>query len=188
MSQLARTAVVIIDVQNAILRDLGGHRNAEALRALDGVVSRIARLLAAARENAVPVVYVQHDGGPGHRLERGTEGWRIRSEIAPLPGEPVVEKRFCDSFFETTLDAGLRALGINRLIVAGCVTQYCVDTSVRRAVSLGYDVVLASDGHATVDVGGLSFEQIVAHHNFVLDGFDAGEHAVSVKPCAAITF
>lgn len=188
MSEQTHTAVVVIDVQNAILRGLGGKRNAEAVQALDGVVGRIAGLLAAARADAVPVVYVQHDGGSGHRLEHGTKGWRIRDEIAPLPGEPVIEKRSCDSFFETTLDANLKALGVNRLIVAGCMTQYCVDTTVRRAVSLGYDVVLASDGHTTADAGGLGFEQIVAHHNLVLDGFDAGKHAVSVHPCAAIAF
>jgi nicotinamidase-related amidase len=66
------------------------------------------------------------------------------------------------------------------------MTQYCVDTSVRRAVSLGYDAVLAADGHATADAGGLRFEQIVAHHNSLLDGFDAGSHAVDVRPISDI--
>jgi nicotinamidase-related amidase len=188
MSRPGTTAVVVIDVQNAIFRGLGGNRNAEAQQALDQVVKRIARLLERARARSVPVFYVQHDGGPGHRLEHGTEGWRIRSEIAPLPGEPKVEKRACDAFFQTTLDADLRAMGVNRLIVAGCRTEYCVDTTVRRAVSLGYDVLLASDGHATADEGGLSFEQIIAHHNTVFDDFDADDHAVSVRPCASIEF
>lgn len=185
MTQLTRTAVVIIDVQNAIL---GGPRDEKALQALDGVVNRIAGLLTTARASSVPVIYVQHVEGPGSELEHGAEGWKIRGEIAPLPGDPVLEKRACDAFFETSLDADLKALGVNRLVVAGCQTQYCIDTTVRRAVSLGYDVVLASDGHTTTDAGGLSFEQIVAHHNSLLDGFNAGEHAVSVKPCAAITF
>jgi hypothetical protein len=53
---------------------------------------------------------------------------------------------------------------------------------VRRAVSLGYDVVLVSDGHMTADSGELTYEQIIAHHNALLDGFSAGTHTVRVMP------
>jgi nicotinamidase-related amidase len=98
----------------------------------------------------------------------------------------VIRKRACDAFFETPLHTDLAALRITRIVVAGCMTQYCVDTSVRRAVSLGYDVVLAADGHATADAGDLRFEQIVAHHNGLLDGFDAGDHVVQVRPISEI--
>ena len=63
------------------------------------------------------------------------------------------------------------------------MTQFCIDTTVRRAVSLGYDVILASDGHMTADTHSLSFEQIIVHHNSLLDGFDAGEREVRV--CSA---
>ena len=109
-------------------------------------------------------------------------GWQIRRELAPVRDEPVIPKTACDAFFKTTLESELASRSIQRLIVAGCMTQYCVDTSVRRAVSLGYDVTLAEDGHLTVDSGSLTFDQIVAHHNALLDGFDAGEHSVRVEP------
>jgi nicotinamidase-related amidase len=66
------------------------------------------------------------------------------------------------------------------------MTQYCIDTTVRRAVSLGYDVILAADGHTTADSQVLPFEQIVAHHNSVLDGFDAGGREVRVCPSSEI--
>jgi nicotinamidase-related amidase len=62
------------------------------------------------------------------------------------------------------------------------MTQYCVDTTVRRAVSLGYDVTLVADGHMTADSGALGFEQIIEHHNALLGGFDAGPHSVTVAP------
>ena len=187
------TALVIIDVQNAILRGLGGTRPQETERALDAVVGRIAGLLARARATALTVIHVKHDGGPGHRLAPDGEGWRIRAELAPRDGEMVVRKRACDAFFETALADRLAAHGIRpgghdagRLIVAGCMTQYCIDTSCRRAVSLGYDVTLAADGHATADSGGLRFEQIIAHHNALLDGLDAGAHAITVTPIPEI--
>ncbi len=182
------TALVIIDVQHGILDLPGLTRKNEIDRALDGVVLRIGSLAARARQARVPVLYVQHAGGPGHRLEPGGPGWPIRAEIAPLPGEPVISKRACDAFFETHLQQELAKRNMKRLVIAGCMTQYCIDTSVRRAVSLGFDVLLASDGHTTADTAALRFEQIVAHHNALLDGFDAGDHEVRVVASSNISF
>jgi nicotinamidase-related amidase len=175
-------ALLIIDVQNAILGSADTPRQVENHAALDEVVAQIAVLIGRARSLRIPVLFVQHDGPAGHRLEAGTRGWEIRPEIAPTAGEPVIHKRACDSFFETTLTAELERRQIGKLIVAGCMTQYCVDTTVRRAVSLGYDVTLVSDGHMTSDLGELTYEKIIAHHNALLDGFDAGAHAVRVVP------
>jgi nicotinamidase-related amidase len=179
---MANEAVVIIDVQNAILNIPGMARRVETHAALDAVVAKIATLLRCARNRGIPVLFVQHDGPTNHRLERGSPGWQLRPEIIPALGEPVVHKSACDSFFETPLAADLESRKIGKLIIAGCMTQYCVDTSVRRAVSLGYDVTLMADGHMTADSGGLRFDQIIAHHNALLDGFDAGDHSVRVAP------
>lgn len=175
-------AMVVIDVQNAILGSADTPRQMKNHVALDEVVARIAALIGSARSRGIPVLFVQHAGPAGYRLATGTPGWEIRPEIAPLAGEPVVHKKACDSFFETTLAAELESRQIGKLIVAGCMTQFCVDTTVRRAVSLGYDVTLVSDGHMTADFGELAYEQIIAHHNALLDGFDAGSHAVRVVP------
>ena len=177
---MGREAIVIIDVQNDILAIAGMARPVETRAALDVVVARIGLLLSRARSRGVPVMFVQHDGPIGHRLQRGSAGWQIRAEIAPAPLDPVIHKSACDSFFETTLAAELARRQIDRLIVGGCMTEYCVDTSVRRAVSLGYDVTLVADGHMTADSGDLTFDQIIAHHNSLLDGFDAGSHSVRV--------
>jgi nicotinamidase-related amidase len=175
-------AIVIIDVQNAILGAPDTEWSAKNRLALDEVVARIARLIRHGRERGIPIVYVQHDGPSGHRLETGSIGWQIRPEISPIEGEPVIHKSACDSFFETTFGTELESRGIERLMVAGCMTQYCVDTTVRRAVSLGYDVTLVADGHMTADCSALGFEQIIGHHNALLDGFDAGRHSVTVAP------
>jgi len=184
---VAQTALVVIDVQRGILDDPNLARKKEIDQALDETVGRIAGLIARARTASVPVIYIQHDGSPGHRLEPETSGWPLRPEIAPQPPEPVIHKRACDAFFETPLDAALAAAGVTRLVICGCMTQYCIDTTVRRVVSLGYDVVLAADGHTTADTGALPFEQIIAHHNALLDGFDAGEHEVRVCPSSEIS-
>lgn len=182
----AKTALLVIDVQRGIMNDPTLARKKEIDQAFDETVGRIAALIQRARKASVPVIYIQHDGVRGHRLEPGTAGWPLRSEIAPLAGEPVIRKRASDSFFETTLGVELAAAGIQRVVICGCMTQYCVDTTARRAVSLGYDVILAADGHTTADMGALRFEQIIAHHNAVLDGFDAGAHEVRVCPSSEI--
>jgi nicotinamidase-related amidase len=186
MPDAKNTALVIIDVQCGILDDPQLARKPQTEQALSETVTRIAELIRRARSASVPILYVQHDGGPGHRLESGTPGWLIRPEIAPWPGETVVHKSSCDSFFGTTLQEELAARHIEQLVIAGCMTQYCVDTTVRRAVSLGYDAILASDGHMTADTNSLRFEQIIAHHNALLEGFDAGKHRVRIRASSDI--
>jgi nicotinamidase-related amidase len=184
-----KKVLLIIDVQNAIVAGTATPERQPVIdAALEAVVGRLAKLQEQARKAGVPVVMVQHDGGAGDPLARGTEGWKIRAELAPRSGEPVVEKRSGDSFFDTDLEERLRERSATHVVIGGCQTQFCVDTTVRRAVSLGYDVTLVGDGHTTSDRAGLTFEQIVAHHNATLDGFDAGTHLVWVKPSADITF
>jgi len=178
----------LIDVQEGILTGISGLREVETEMALDACVWRISELIKSARAAKVPVIYVQHAGGPGHRLEPGSPGYPIREEIQPRRGDLVIRKKFCDSFFKTKLLDELKEIAAEHLVIAGCMTQYCVDTSVRRSVSLGFDVTLVSDGHMTADANGLSFEQIIAHHNALLDEFDAGEKMVRVKRAAEIDF
>lgn len=144
---MSNEAVIVIDVQNAVLDFPGMKRPIQTRAALDGLVTRIATLIERARSCNVPVLSVQHDGRPGHRLERASLGWQIRPQLTPLQSEPVIHKAACDAFFGTTLLSELKARNNGRLIVAGCMTQYCIDTSVPRAVSLGYDVALVEDGH-----------------------------------------
>jgi len=157
-------ALVVVDVQ------LGMFESPAISPIHDGerLLKRIAGLVRDAREADVPVVFVQHDGGPGHPLERGTEGWRSHPDVAPLDGEPVVRKRTPDSFYDTTLQEELDERGVNGIVLIGLTTEYCVDTTCRRAFRLGYDVTLVKDAHGTWDTDHLPASQIVAHHNAVL--------------------
>ena len=161
------TALIIVDVQEGMFRIQPRiHRGAELL-------DTVRELLERARAAGVAVFHVQHDGRePEHPLHPGGPGWPIHHAAAPRSGEPVIRKKHADSFQDTSLQAELTARGIRRLIVAGIQTDYCVDTTCRRAFSLGYDVTLVADGHSTWDDRSCSAEQIVAHHNEVLgNGF-----------------
>jgi nicotinamidase-related amidase len=94
----------------------------------------------------------------------------------------VVAKASCDAFFETELAAVLTLAGVDEVIVAGCITQYCIDTTCRRAVTTGFDVILVADAHMNAGGTSISYRQVIEHHNAVLDGLRAGAHAIRVVP------
>jgi nicotinamidase-related amidase len=164
----ASTALVIIDVQR------GMFMFERPLWHADDILGRISGLLRCARQANACVVHVQHDGGPGHLLAKGSIGWPHRPEVAPVEGEITIEKHHSSAFHNTDLHDRLSRIGIRRLMVAGIQTEYCVDSACRAAVALGYQVTLLSDAHSTFDSSVLTAEQIVAHHNSTLsDGFVA---------------
>ena len=152
----------------------------------DRVLSNITVLLSKARSSAMPVLFIQHDGTKGHPVEAETAAWAIHPSIPPLREEPVIRKKASDSFYETRLAEELQTRKISHLIIAGGMTEYCVDTTCRRSVTLGYDVTLVADAHLTRDTPVLASSQIIAHHNLLLDGFAAGVHSVKVKPTGEV--
>ena len=175
------SALLIIDVQVGLVELMSAEIRGSAL-------PKIKKLLIEARASEIPVIYIQHDGAKGHPLETHTEGWKLYPPLKPADGECVIRKRESDSFFGTTLQQELEKRGIAHLIVAGAMTEYCVDTTCRRATSLGYNVTLAGDAHLTRDNEVLTAANIIAHHNFVLNDFGAGEHVVRVQPTDEIEF
>lgn len=176
-----KSALLIIDVQVGLVRLMPSELQ-------ERVLSKITALLRQARSSATPVFFIQHDGGKGHPLEAESAAWAIHPAILPRAGEPVIRKKASDSFHETRLAEELRAREISHLIIAGAMTEYCVDTTCRRAITVGYDVTLVADAHLTRDTSVLTAAQIIAHHNLVLDGFAAGVHSVTVKTAAEIPF
>ncbi|MDR3552886.1 MAG: cysteine hydrolase family protein [Clostridia bacterium] len=166
---MEKTVLLVIDMQVAMFSFAGmpPYRGEEVLR-------NIKELLVTTRGSGTPVVYVQHtDGG---KFAKETPTWEICPEIAPEPGEKVFQKPFSDSFYKTDLHEALQGMGITRLVVAGMQTEFCVDTTCRRAFSLGYETTLVSDAHTTFDSKILTGEQIVRHHNRIL-----GSNFVTLK-------
>jgi nicotinamidase-related amidase len=160
----AATALLIIDVQQ------GMFMFERPLWRADDLLRRIGGLLRGARQANVHVVHVQHDGGPGHLLAKGSVGWPHRAEVVPIEGEIVIEKHHSSAFHDTDLHEQLQRIGIHHLMIAGIQTEYCVESACRAAAALGYQVTLLSDAHSTFDSHVLTAEQIVAHHNCTLNG------------------
>lgn len=172
------TALLIIDMQVALVR--GAYQECE-------VLDRIADLLAQARVSGTAIIFIQHDHTRYAPMKPGAPGWQIHPAIAPSPDELIIRKHASDAFYETSLRRELDALGIKRLIITGMQTEYCVDTTCRRAISEGYDVILVADGHTTGDTDTLSAAQIIAHHNMTLAHLAHPDRTIIVKPSAEIT-
>jgi len=175
------TALVVIDMQVGIIEP--AYRSKEVLDAINTLLSK-------ARASSIPVIYVQHDEPKGHGLEVGTPAWEIHPAITPKEDELIVHKRASDSFYETSLQRELAARGIKHLVVVGGQTEYCVDTTVRRATTMGYNVTLVKDAHTTDDYeeAVLTAAQRIDYHNEVLDGFRTDEHVIRVKPADEVVF
>ncbi|MED1116099.1 cysteine hydrolase family protein [Bacillus paramycoides] len=160
-----KKALIVIDVQAGMYTaGMPVHNGEKLLETLQGLIQEC-------RSKSIPVIYVQHNGPKDHPLEKGTDGWKVHAAIAPQEGDSIVEKTTPDSFNKTNLNEVLQEKGIEHVIISGMQTQYCVDTTTRRAFSEGYKVTLVSDAHSTFDTDVLRAEDIVKHHNVVLGSF-----------------
>jgi nicotinamidase-related amidase len=150
------TALIVIDVQNGVVE--GNHNR-------DAVVANVASVVEKARQEKVPVVWVQHnDKG----LAKGSDEWQIVPELSPDDAEPHVDKSYGDSFEDTDLESVLSGLGVGRLVVAGAQTDMCIRSTLHGALARGYDATLVSDAHTTEDQtpwGAPPPEQVIAHTN-----------------------
>ena len=158
---MSKTALLVIDVQQAMCA------GDDAAFDIDRVIDRINALGARARAAGAPVLLVQHEADDGP-LRFGTDGWQLAARLATRPEDLRVRKRTTDSFHQTDLLALLQARDVTDLVVCGLQSEYCVDSTVRRALSLGYQVVLVTDAHSTMDNPVLPAAQITAHQNATL--------------------
>jgi nicotinamidase-related amidase len=150
------TALLVVDVQNGVVG--GAH-------ARDSVVANVASLVDKARQEHVPVVWVQHND---EGLERGSDDWRIVPELKPDDTEPLIEKSYGDSFEDTTLEKVLADLEVGRLVVAGAESDACIRCTLHGAFVRGYDATLVGDAHTTGDRsewGAPPPDQVIAHTN-----------------------
>lgn len=150
------TALLVVDVQNGVVE--GAHER-------DAVVANVGSLVEKARQERVPVVWVQHFD---EELAQGSDSWRIVPELAPGDAEPLVEKSYGDSFEDTTLETVLSGLGVGRLVVVGAQTDACIRSTLHGAFVRGYDATLVSDAHTTEDLsawGAPPPDQVIAHTN-----------------------
>jgi nicotinamidase-related amidase len=151
------TVLLVVDTQNGVVE--GAHER-------DAVVANIATLVDKARQNAIPVVWVQHAEEEG--LPKGGDDWQIVPELSPSEDERRVDKTYADAFDDTALEEVLAGLGIGRIFLAGAQTDECIRSTLHGAIVRGYDATLVSDAHTTEDLtewGAPPPDAVIAHTN-----------------------
>jgi len=176
---LSRTALLVIDLQQGVL---------EGCVDADGVLNRTARLVDRARVEGVPVVWVQDHGG----FAEGTNAWELAAPLVRMPEDPLIRKAYRDSFTDTDLAKVLDALDVQRLVVAGAQSDYCIRTTTQAAAARGFDVSLVSDAHTTTDAEHdgvvVTGEQIIAHTNMYFRGLRYPGQRFTAEPHDRVIF
>ena len=173
------TALLVVDVQNDVVANT--HRR-------DEVIANINALVDKARAEQVPVIWVQHSS---EQLAQNTEGWEYVPELKREGSEPVVHKRYGDSFEDTTLESELAQRGVGRLVVAGAQTDACIRETIHGAFVRGYDTTLVSDAHTTEDFteyGLPPVDKVIAHTNMYWSWQAAPGRTASVVKTADVQF
>jgi nicotinamidase-related amidase len=150
------SALLVIDVQNDVM---------DGAYDRDTVVANIATLVDKARADDVPVIWVQHSN---EGMPIGADGWQYVPELKQAESEPLVHKRYPDSFEETDLESVLATQKIGRLVIVGAQTDECIRSTLHGAIVRGYDAILVSDAHTTEDQsewGAPTPDKVIAHTN-----------------------
>ncbi len=171
-------ALLVIDMQVGLFQGEPPRHDAQ------GVIERINEVARAVRATGGIVIFVQHEDHGG--LKPGTEGWEILPALERTKPDLLVHKQACDSFYETDLSDLLEKHGVRQLIVVGCATDFCVDTTVRAAASRNYEVVVVADAHTTKDRQHLDAEAIINHHNWMWERLILPRSEVQVLPTDSV--
>jgi nicotinamidase-related amidase len=174
------TALLVIDVQNGVVTG-APHR--------DGVVANINTLVGQARAQGVPVIWVQH--ADDEEMPIGSEAWDLVPELVRLDSEPLVHKRYGDSFEATDLESLLDEREVGRLIVTGAESDACIRSTLHGAFTRGYDVTLVGDAHTTSDKtqwGAPPPEQVITHTNLYWRYHSAPGRTAGTVDTADVTF
>lgn len=174
-----KAALLIIDVQR-------GFFEADPAPAdSDATLGRINQLAARARARDIPVFLIQHEGEEPVQAP-GSRAWELDPRLQAMPGDLRVRKTTPDAFLRTPLLELLAERGVGEVVVCGYASEFCIDTTARRAAALGYGVTIASDAHTTNDRPSMSARAIRDHHNEILPEISSFGPTIRAVPAAAL--
>lgn len=157
-------ALLVIDMQQGIMDD-----KTYVLECQDELFNIVNQAIDLARKNLIPICFVQHSEKEG--LVEFSAAWQLDSRLHKEGEDYVFSKWHSDAFWDTSLLSYLTQHNIQQLIICGVQTEYCIDTTLRSAHRLGYQPILISNGHSTINNESLSAHQIIDHHNRTLSSF-----------------
>ena len=155
-ASLKDSALIMVDCQNAYRRGIMQLTNVEP------AIKEAQKLLQMARDLKIPIIHIQHDAGVGTPYDVTAEIGAISDEVAPKNGEAVVTKNYPNAFVATPLEAQLKALGIENIVLAGFMTHMCINSTARGAFNLGFKPTVVASACATRSLTGANGKVIDA--------------------------
>lgn len=158
-----KQTLLIIDAQQELM---DGNEEEQGVYKKESVIANINKVIDKAVNENIPIVFIRdvdvaNGEGPG---------FQVHQDINVPANATIFNKAATNSFYRTPLLEHLQNEKIEHLVIMGCKTEHCIDTAVRTATVNHFDVTLVADGHTTCDSPVLSAEQIIQHHNRILDG------------------
>jgi nicotinamidase-related amidase len=155
-ASLKDSALIMVDCQNTYRQGVMQLVNVEP------AIKEAQKLLQLARDLRIPIIHIQHDAGVGTPYDVTAEIGAISPEVSPKNGEAVVVKNYPNSFVATPLEAQLKALGIENVVIAGFMTHMCINSTARGAFNLGFKPTVVASACATRSLVGANGKVIDA--------------------------
>jgi len=153
-------ALLIIDMQ-------AGSFSETVRYDVKNVVNTINRLSDLYRKTGNRVIYIQHDGTKENCFFPNSPDWEILPDLIVEPKDLFISKTANDAFYKTDLDNLLKDNHINKIIITGCATDFCVEATIQSALVRDYSITVIKDGHTTADRPNLSSKAVIDHYNWV---------------------
>lgn len=173
-------ALLVIDMQKGSFEDGTPRHDTQ------GVVARINRLSEEFRDADQRVIFVQHDGTRFGAFVKGTTAWELLDELVVKSDDILLDKYANDVFYRSELAAILDRMGINELVVTGCATDFCVESTIQSALVKDYTITVVSDGHTTGNRPHMTADLVVEHYNWVWKNMIPTNGKIEVKSCQEV--
>jgi nicotinamidase-related amidase len=167
-------ALLVIDMQKGSFNPYSIRHNTL------GTVDKINALATTFRRNNYPVIFIQHDGTKENCFLPNSQDWELLPELIKLPNDISVNKTANDSFYESALAEILSQKNISEIFITGCATDFCVDSTVKSALSKDYKVTIVADAHTTASRPFVDAPTLIKHYNWVWSEMSPTKHKLSV--------
>ncbi len=147
----------------------------------EGVVMRINELAQLFRRAKLPVIYIQHDGTGTGEFEKNTTEWEILESLNVESTDILIDKYANDVFYNSKLQSKLIELNATELLITGCATDFCVESTIQSALTKDYNITVVSNGHTTGERPHLKAKKVIEHYNWVWKNMIPTKGKIEVK-------
>ena len=167
-------ALLIIDMQIGSFTPYSARHNTMS------VIENINLIAAHFRKNGNKIIFIQHDGSKENCFVPNTPEWQLLPELAQFSTDTFINKTANDSFYETNLEEILAENNITNLVITGCATDFCVDSTIKSALTKDYKVTVIADAHTTASRPYVDAVNLINHYNWLWSETTAAKHKIEV--------